>query len=168
LVAEARVGVPPCRVSCRGSRRFGGRRRSGGVRARPAVEALQPKVSVWTYTGRSAGAGEWRASADCGHSVLRAIAGIGRCSSDTPSINHLVHVREDSRDFGAVQARRMALAIETDKASDPSAKSLRRAGVVVLDLDCVADSGKQRDGRNRPCKMEPFGPRIADQNGDLR
>ena len=62
----------------------------------------------------------------------------------------------------------MALAIEHDKASNPTAKSPRRAGVLMLDLDCVADSGKQRDGRNCPRKMEPFGPRIADQNGDFR
>ena len=84
------------------------------------------------------------------------------------STNHLVHVREDGRDFGPAQARGIVLAIEHDKASNPTAKSPHRAGVVVLDADCVADSCKQRDGRNRPRKMEPFGPRIADQNADFR
>jgi hypothetical protein len=77
-------------------------------------------------------------------------------------------MREDSRDFGPAQARRMALAIEDDKAFNPVAKSQRRAGVVELDLDCVADAGKKRDGRNRRRKMEPFGPRIADRNRDFR
>jgi hypothetical protein len=42
------------------------------------------------------------------------------------SIKHLVQVREDGRDFGPGQARRMALAIEIDKASNPIATSPRR------------------------------------------
>ena len=42
------------------------------------------------------------------------------------SIKHLVQVREDGRDFGPGQARRMALAIEIDKASNQIATSPRR------------------------------------------
>ena len=108
------------------------------------------KVGYRLWSRRSSAAVVRQGTATCGHSALRSIAVIGRRSSDTQSINHLVHVREDSRDFGPAQARWMALAIEKDKASNPTAKSPRRAGVVVLDLDCVADSGKQRDGRKRP------------------
>ena len=38
----------------------------------------------------------------------------------------------------------------------------------MLDLECVVDSGKQRDGRNLLPKIEPFSPQIADQNDDFR